>query len=161
MPVSALALDAAESREATAPSSTPPAPAGWEKDVLRGVRILVVDDDPSSRELLVALFSGAGAHVRVAGSVHETIGVLQTFRPEVLVSDIGMPGEDGYALIRWIRGLEPELGGAIPSLALTAFARSEDRTKALATGFTAHMGKPAEPGSLIAAVADLANSARQ
>ena len=101
----------------------------------------------------------AGAIVRVAASAGAAFEHLQAFRPDVLVSDIGMPGEDGYGLIRRVRALDAALGGGIPSLALTAYTRGEDKTRALAAGFTSHVGKPVNPDDLISAVANLARFA--
>jgi CheY-like chemotaxis protein len=99
----------------------------------------------------------AGAVVKTADSAAAAYELLQQFRPDVLVSDIAMPDEDGYGLMRRIRALDPALGGAIPSLALTAYTRGEDKTKALAVGFATHISKPVNPDDLIVAVANLAH----
>jgi len=123
---------------------------------LDGVRVLVIDDEPDARELLSMLLTAAGAEIQTAGSTRDAIEAVRSFRPHVVVSDIGMPDEDGYSLARRLRALPPEHGGSVPSVALTAYTRSEDRTKALAAGFTTHIGKPVDPESLIAAVANLA-----
>ena len=96
---------------------------------LTGVRVLVVDDEPDARELLRAVLAEAGALVETARSAAEGLEVLQRFQPNVLVSDIGMPDEDGYAFLRRVRSLPR--GGAIPAIALTAYAREEDRVRAL------------------------------
>jgi CheY-like chemotaxis protein len=118
--------------------------------------VLIVDDDADARDLLKSLLGQAGAVVETADSASTGFDELRRFRPHVLVSDIGLPGEDGYAFVRRVRILEPSEGGGIPSIALTAYARDVDRTKALAAGFTTHIGKPVNPGDLIAAVANLA-----
>jgi signal transduction histidine kinase/CheY-like chemotaxis protein len=131
-------------------SAPPPAPG------LEGVRVLVVDDDADARELLAYVFESSAIEVRTAGSASEALEVLKEFTPHVIVSDIGMPLEDGYSLIRSIRTLPDEDKKGIPAIALTAFARNEDRTKALVEGFNLHMAKPVEPSVLVRAVADLA-----
>jgi PAS domain S-box-containing protein len=123
---------------------------------LSGLRVLVVDDEADSLEFLDASLSGCGAEVRAVTSVAEALEQLQEFRPDVLVSDIGMPHEDGYALMRKVRALGPEQGGAIPAAAVTAYARSEDRLRALLAGFQSHIAKPVEPAELAAVVASLA-----
>ena len=118
--------------------------------LLAGRRILVVDDEPDTLVTLASLFAGSGAHVETAGSAAEAIDVLERWHPDLLISDIGMPGEDGYALIRKVRELPPDRGGRVPALALTAYARSEDRARALSAGFQTYVPKPVEPGELIA-----------
>jgi signal transduction histidine kinase/CheY-like chemotaxis protein len=122
---------------------------------LAGVRVLVVDDDPDTLQTLTTVLEMAGAAVRSAASVPEAMAVLAEWLPDVLVSDIGMPGEDGYAFIRRVRALARERGGAIPALALTAYARVEDRLQVLDAGFQMHVPKPAEPAELVALVASL------
>ncbi|HEX6862226.1 MAG TPA: response regulator, partial [Thermoanaerobaculia bacterium] len=123
---------------------------------LAGIRVLVVDDEPDARELLEQVLAGACAEVAVAASAPEALDALDRFRPDVLVSDIGLPGEDGYDLIRQAR----ERGFAGPAAALTAFARAEDRRRALLAGFQIHLAKPVHPGELTAVVASLAERAR-
>ncbi|HEX6241598.1 MAG TPA: PAS domain S-box protein [Polyangiales bacterium] len=123
---------------------------------LAGRRVLVVDDESDARELLSAVLVEAGAVVETAGSTAEALTTLTRFRPQVLVSDIGMPGEDGYSLIRRVNALSAALGGGIPSLALTAYAGSDDKARALAMGFTTYLSKPVQPEDLVAAVANLA-----
>jgi CheY-like chemotaxis protein len=122
---------------------------------LSGARVLVVDDEPDARNLMRRLLEDCGAQVITAASVTEALGLVSSARPDVVVSDIGMPGEDGYELIRRLRALAPEAGGATPAVALTAYARSEDRTKAILLGFQHHVAKPVEPLELIAMVASL------
>ena len=123
---------------------------------LSGVRVLVVDDDPAAVELVVEMLGQSGAEARGAGSVAAALPVLAAWRPAVLISDIEMPGEDGYALIRQVRTLTPEAGGRTPAVALTAFSRPEDRVRILQAGFSLHVTKPVDPEELIAIVATLA-----
>jgi CheY-like chemotaxis protein len=126
---------------------------------LSGVRVLVVDDDANTRDVLVELLDEAGAVIEQAESAANGLAVLQRFRPQLLISDIGMPGEDGYSLMRRVRALD--LGAHIPSIALTAYASEEDRTKALAAGFTAHVSKPVDPYDLLISIAELLANARR
>jgi signal transduction histidine kinase/ActR/RegA family two-component response regulator len=127
---------------------------------LDGVRVLVVDDEPSASEALMALFSSCGAVARVAGSATEALAVFDQWQPDVLVSDIAMPGEDGYSLIRRVRLLPVERGGAVPAVALTAYAKIEDRVTILAAGFQMYLSKPANPNELLAVVGSLAKRRR-
>ncbi|MGB3207721.1 MAG: ATP-binding protein, partial [Crinalium sp.] len=121
---------------------------------LKNLRLLVVDDDPDSRELLDALLAQEGAEVILAASVTEALEVLNESYPDVLISDIGMPIEDGYALIRFLRN--DRVLSAIPAIALTAFAHDTDKQKALEAGFQWHLSKPVEPNELVMLVATLA-----
>jgi len=123
---------------------------------LDGVGVLVVDDDPQALDVAVALLTTAGAVVRAATSAAEGYAVLRTWRPDVLVSDIGMPDEDGYALIRRVRALHAAEGGRTPAVALTAYGRAQDRELALSAGYTMHVPKPVDPDELTAIVASLA-----
>jgi CheY-like chemotaxis protein len=134
------------------PSERLPGSGPRESGSLGGLRVLIVEDDPDARELMIAILEDAGAVVDSAESAAAGFAAMSTFRPELLVSDIGMPGEDGYSLIRRIRSLDATEGGAIPSIALTAYTRLEDRAKALGAGFTVHMGKPIRPADLVAAI---------
>ncbi|MEO5617851.1 MAG: ATP-binding protein [Candidatus Eisenbacteria bacterium] len=122
---------------------------------LEGTRVLLVDDEPSASEALHELFASCGAEARVAGSASEAIGILNNWRPDVLVSDIAMPGEDGYSLIRKIRLRSPERCGLIPAVALTAYAKIEDRVTILSAGFQMYLSKPADPNELVAVVGSL------
>ena len=122
---------------------------------LRGARVLVVDDQEDARELLNRLFLECGARVEAVPSVAAALEAVRRARPDVLVSDLGMPGEDGYELVRRLRALPPEEGGAIPAAAVSALARPEDRRRALAAGYQIHLAKPVEPAELLAAVARL------
>jgi signal transduction histidine kinase len=123
---------------------------------LKGIRVLVVEDEPDARETLRYILEHCDAEVWTVASAAEALDELARFKPHVLLSDIGLPGEDGYSLIRRIRSLPPEQGGKIPAAALTAFARGEDRRKALMAGFQMHLAKPADVGELAAVVATLA-----
>jgi PAS domain S-box-containing protein len=127
--------------------------AGLELSSLGGVHVLVVDDEADARELLTAILHRAGANVVAVGSAVEALDSLHQRRADVLVSDIGMPDEDGYALIHKVRGLDPERGGAVPAIALTANARAEDRSHALEAGFQMHLAKPIDPGEFTRTVA--------
>jgi signal transduction histidine kinase len=126
---------------------------------LVGVRILVVDDDPAAVELVQEVLYQAGGEVRGTVTADEALRVLELWRPDVLVSDIEMPGEDGYTLIRKVRALTPERGGKTRAVALTAFGRPEDRIRSLMAGFDIHVSKPVDPGELTAIVASLAGRA--
>ena len=126
---------------------------------LSGLTILAVDDQPDARELLRRVLEDSGARVLTAGSASEALAVAERERPHVLVSDIGMPGADGFDLLRQLRALGPHRGGDIPAIALTAFARSEDRTKVLRAGFRMHVSKPVEAAELCFAVANAAGRA--
>ena len=121
-----------------------------------GLRILAVDDQPDTVEMLEAIFAQCGAEVRSATSMAEALGVLDIWIPNVIVADIGMPDGDGYDFIRHIRSLPAEKGGKTPAVALTAFARVEDRVKVLSAGYQMHVPKPIEPGELLTIVASLA-----
>ncbi|HYV07873.1 MAG TPA: response regulator [Blastocatellia bacterium] len=130
--------------------------------MLGGLRVLIVDDEPDARELLSAILEQRGAQVTTAASAAEALDHLRGNGgpPDVLVSDLGMPSEDGFDLIRKIRTLDPEHGGRIPAIALTAYARSEDRARALAAGYEMHVSKPVEPAQLTNAVDDLVRRVR-
>jgi PAS domain S-box-containing protein len=122
-----------------------------------GRRILVVDDEEDARELVCKLLADAGAKVDTAQSAAEAIRLLREARYDVLVSDIGMPGDDGYALLRRLRAAGPAAGGDTPALALTAYASVQDRVRALRAGFNLHLAKPVDSSELLAAVASLAS----
>jgi CheY-like chemotaxis protein len=123
---------------------------------LSGLRVLVVDDEPDARELLEEVLQQAGCSVNTAGSADQAIELLRTFRPHVLVSDVGMPDEDGYALMQRVRALPAQAGGDVPSVALTAYTQASDRTRAIQSGFTTHMPKPVRPSDLLATIHNLA-----
>lgn len=123
---------------------------------LAGLRVLVVEDEPDSRELLVAMLQQYGARADAAGSASEALQLLDEVKPDLLLSDIGLPGEDGYSLLRRVRERRPERGGRIPAIALTAYAKTEDRIRALHAGFQTHIAKPVEPDELAAVIASVA-----
>jgi CheY-like chemotaxis protein len=126
---------------------------------LHGVRVLVVDDDEDARQMLSTVLSLSGAEVRGSASASEALEELHRWQPDVLLSDIGMPHEDGYDLIQRVRALAAAQGGHVPAAALTAYARDEDRERALAAGFQLHVAKPIGSVELISAVAHLAQHA--
>jgi signal transduction histidine kinase/DNA-binding response OmpR family regulator len=121
---------------------------------LDGMRILVVDDEADSRDLLSAILTRCGGQVRCSESAAEAIQAFKDWQPDVLVSDIGMPVEDGYSLIKSLRKLRSKRAKQIPAVALTAYATGEDRAKALAAGFQIHLAKPIEPRSLVKSIAE-------
>lgn len=124
--------------------------------VLDTLRVLVVDDEPDARDLIATLLAQHGADVTTASSTQAAMALIAQMKPDILVSDIGMPGEDGYALIAQARALMAERGLWFPAIALTAYAQIEDRDRAIAAGYQVHLSKPIEPNALIATVAKLA-----
>jgi signal transduction histidine kinase/ActR/RegA family two-component response regulator len=128
---------------------------------LSGLTVLVVDDDHDGRELARWVLSECQARVLAAADAGQALALLAQERPQVLVSDIGMPQTDGFALLKQVRALGPQQGGEVPAIALTAFARPEDRARALHAGFTAHLTKPLNPPQLLAAVAQAAGRPAQ
>jgi len=123
---------------------------------LQGLRVLVVDDEADAREIISTMIKQTGAEVKTCESAHEALQTLAEWRPDVLMSDIGMPGEDGYSLINEVRLLPPEQGGHTPAAAFTAYAREEDRNRALAAGYQMHLAKPVSSSQLVAMIAHLA-----
>ena len=136
--------------------ATPQASQTFPDVSLTNVHILVVDDDVDASELVKRILEIAGATVSTAGSASEAMERIRATRPDVLVCDLGMPGEDGYSLIRKLRALEEGQEGTLPAIALTAYARWEDRTRAISSGFQNHLAKPVEPAELLAVVSGLA-----
>lgn len=122
---------------------------------LSRLRVLVVDDDLDSRTLVATVLEGRGAEVMKVGSAVEALAAVKRWRPQLMISDIGMPVTDGYELMRRVRTLPSDEGGKTPAIALTAFARSEDRTRALLAGYQLHLAKPIESSELLAAAASL------
>jgi signal transduction histidine kinase/ActR/RegA family two-component response regulator len=147
-----LPLMIAEMREQPIAHRDSPA---LESPSLAGARIVVVDDDPTAVELIREVFVQAGAEVIEGRTAKEAFQAVAQWCPDVLVSDIEMPGEDGYSLIRKVRALGPEQGGKTPAVALTAFGRPEDRIRSLRAGFNIHVSKPVDPAELIAIVASM------
>ena len=133
--------------------------AGGDLQRLKGVSVLAVDDNQDARELVRSLLESRGARVRLAASAEEALAALAEERPDVLVSDLGMPEMDGYALIRAVRVREPGEGGDVPAVAVTAYAREAERDEALAAGFQRHLVKPVNARELVEAVALLARRA--
>jgi signal transduction histidine kinase/ActR/RegA family two-component response regulator len=127
---------------------------------LRGLRTLVVEDDPDSLEMVCTLLAQRGAEVRPAASTAEALAVIESWRPDLLISDLGMPEEDGYTLIRRVRALPAERGGQVPAVALSARTRPEDRIEALSAGFQMHVAKPVAPAELLAVALTLAGPGR-
>lgn len=134
----------------------PAAPATTDTKLLSGLRVLVCEDDADSRDLLQEVLSNEGATVRLAAEAAEALDHLRDFRPDVLVSDIGLPVVDGYALIRQIRQLDDEHGGCTPAIALTAYAGGDDARRAFSAGYQLHVTKPVDPDELTTRVANLA-----
>lgn len=135
------------------PQSAAPRFRSWDGQ-LDGLNVLVVEDEPDTRDLVVTVLADSGASVRAVGSVREAIEMVRILRPDVLVTDIGMPGEDGYELLNQVRARRSEWGGGdIPAVALTAYVRAEERDRALAAGFQMHLPKPVEPSVLVSVVA--------
>jgi CheY-like chemotaxis protein len=118
-------------------------------------RILLVEDDPDTQELLKTLLRRNGAEVIAVSSSAAALEEIARRKPDVIISDIGMTGENGYALIRKVRALAPEAGGHIPAIALTAYAGAADRRRALLAGFQTHLAKPVDPADLIAVILSL------
>jgi PAS domain S-box-containing protein len=144
---------AESARHAVLPATRPEERPG----MLGGLLVLVVDDEPDAREPVRRVLEEAGAEVVAVASAEEAMEAVRQQRPDVLVSDIGMPGQDGYDLIRSIQALPPGRGGQVPAIALTAYAAAEDRDRALQAGYRTHLAKPVEPAVLIAAIAALAS----
>lgn len=132
------------------------APALPDMVALDGIRVLVVDDEPDARDLFSSVLAGRGAVVRNAGSVREALEILESWRPDVLLSDLMMPGQDGHALLREVRARTRADDGCMPAIALTAASTVAERSRALAAGFHMYILKPVDPGDLFAAVARLA-----
>jgi CheY-like chemotaxis protein len=126
--------------------------------ILTGLRILVVDDNLDARELLRMALTRLGAEVRVGATVHAALDILkqwEQWQPDVLVSDIGMPGEDGYDLIRQVRSLPDDIGGQIPAVALTGYVSPKDAARVLATGYQMFVPKPIDLAELLAVITGL------
>jgi signal transduction histidine kinase/ActR/RegA family two-component response regulator len=123
---------------------------------LEKVRVLFVDDDRDTLDLFTRIAANTGAETRVATSVAEAIAIFTEWRPDVLVSDVEMPGQDGYALIAYVRALAPEHGGDVPAIAVTAYGRVEDRVRLVTAGYDVHVPKPVEPAELLAVLASRA-----
>ncbi len=163
LPIASLRPPALERKPAvsTAGGSPAAAPAMLEpKPELAGLRMLVVDDEPDARELVTTLLEGNGVEVTAAGSGEEALSLIPRILPDILLSDIGMPQMDGYDLLQKVRLLPVAQGGRTPAVALTAFARSEDRSRAFLSGFDMYLPKPVDPSELMALIVNLAHRLR-
>jgi len=164
LPIPALLMRAEEpeppsslpNAQTVPPSALPEEKSSPSHQLLDGTLVLVVDDEADAREALVGLLERYGAEVRSAGSVAEAMAALQIAVPHVLVSDLGMPGADGYELIRRIRLLPAEAGGQLPLLAVSAYATDEHRKRVISSGFQGHLEKPVAAAELVTTVARLA-----
>jgi signal transduction histidine kinase/ActR/RegA family two-component response regulator len=146
----------AEREERLHPRTASPAPKLSRPIRLEGISVLVVDDQTDAQNLIRRVLEECGAKVITSSSAVEALQILEREKPSVLLSDIGMPDVDGYEFLKRVRALGPDRGGQVPAVALTAFARSEDRTKALLSGFMVHVTKPVEPSELAATIAAVA-----
>jgi len=138
------------------PLVSPEPAAPHTSGLLAGIRVLLVEDDPDARGLMELLMQEEGADVHAVPTVGEALAALEAWGPDVLISDIGLPDEDGYQLMRKARALPIERGGSVPAMALTAFASAEDSRRAMRAGFQVHMPKPFEPERLLRMVVELA-----
>jgi CheY-like chemotaxis protein len=138
------------------PKTSKPAAVDFKPLDLSGIKVLVVDDETDARDLVRRVLTECDAQVLTTGTAAEALLLVEREAPHVLVSDIGMPDVDGFELLRRVRALGQTRGGKVPAIALTAFARSEDRTRALRAGFLVHVSKPIEPSELVATVASVA-----
>ena len=152
MPVRAVAPEPVPEEHDGGPAAERPGPPNAPERILGGLDVLVVDDESDARDLVTAVLARCGAEVRSASTVDDAVRQVRERRPHVLLSDLGLPNEDGYALIRRVREIDKE----IPAGALTAYASTEDHRRALAAGFHAHVSKPVEPSDLVLLVASLA-----
>jgi CheY-like chemotaxis protein len=152
-----LPLNIRKTEADSAKRAHPTYPVAEEKTTLpdlTGVHVLVVDDEPDARDLIQRVLQEQGATVSVAAGGEEALRIMETVEPDALISDIGMPHMDGYQLMRRIRAAEP-MGRRLPALALTAFARAEDRKRALLAGYQSHVAKPVDMAELVIVVAGL------
>jgi CheY-like chemotaxis protein len=131
-----------------------------ERQPLLGLRLLVVEDDPDTLDMLKFVFQENGAAVVTVASTNEALKAFELSRPDVLVSDLAMPDKDGYELITQVRSLSPDRGGNVPAVALSAYTRAEDRSRALAAGFQVHVSKPVDLKCLVDVVGSLMGSRR-
>lgn len=151
-----LPLMPVKREEAPPPPQSVEPLADYERPLLDGLKVLVIDDEADARELLRITIEECSASVTTAGSVGQALDAVATVKPHIIVSDIGMPVEDGYSFVRRLRRLPKEEGGRTPAIALTAYARPEDRTRALLAGFHSHLSKPIDPHELVLVIASLA-----
>lgn len=158
-----LPLTVIHRSDTDAPRSHPKSPqqaaVDFKHSDLYGIRVLLVDDEADARELVKHVLAQCDAQVLTANNAGEALAIIERDRPHVLISDIGMPVVDGYELLKRVRELGVSRGGHLPAIALTAFARSDDRTRALRAGFLVHVSKPVEPAELVATVASVVGRA--
>jgi CheY-like chemotaxis protein len=147
--------DSVTTVDAAAPSSEPREPLAPRIE-LRGVKVLLVDDDLDTLAIIEAMIVDTGAEVTTAETVEQALAALHSFQPDVVVSDIGMPGCNGYQLIRMMRSRIPAEGGCTPAIALTGYTRDVDHTKALLAGYQVHLGKPVTARTLLETIQRLA-----
>jgi CheY-like chemotaxis protein len=153
LPVPALVMETPDEGAAT----TAKRPAALDRFLLAGLRVLIVEDDADSRDILATVLRESGAEVSAAESAMEALAAIEDRPPDAVVSDIGMPEMDGYAFVAELRRRPPDKGGLVPAIALTAYTEPQSRNRAIAAGFQEHLSKPAEPHALLAAVARLTN----
>ena len=153
LPLAAICVE--EDKQPRRPPQSNSDPTFGSAPSLKGITVVVVEDDPDARELVRRMLQKCGATVVTAASADEGLDAVKRHRPNVIVSDIGMPGRDGYEFMRSVRALNDGCGAA-PAVALTALAGAEDRRRALLSGFQTHMAKPVEAAELVAVVASLA-----
>lgn len=127
---------------------------------LKDIKVVAVDDDPDSRELLTAVLESSGAQAIVVGSGREALSAIRKARPDVFISDLAMPEMDGYELIRNVQELREKVG-SVPSIAVTGSARNDERVRSRRAGFELHFTKPVDPDKLVAAIAELVESKRR
>jgi CheY-like chemotaxis protein len=149
-----IRLPLSKPRTITPPKPMPATPRHDTRKLI-GLGILIVDDEPDAREILEEVLTLGGATVKAAADAAEALRILSDFTPDVIISDLAMPGEDGLSLIRKIRARAPDRVASIPAIALTAYTRTEDRVQALNAGFQLHVPKPVDPTELVATVASL------
>jgi CheY-like chemotaxis protein/anti-sigma regulatory factor (Ser/Thr protein kinase) len=150
LPVGAVAAPRTPSLRAA-----PPQPVARDLPALKDVRVMLVDDDTETREVLTLFLHRSGAHVVAAESAAQAVALLEQQIPDVIIADIGMPDEDGYMFINKVRKASRAKKEQPPAIALTAYARKEDRERALKAGFQRHIPKPADPSAVLAVVAEL------
>jgi CheY-like chemotaxis protein len=141
------------------PAASIAQPEDW--PLLTNVRVVVVDDDPDAREVLSTVLSRSGAEVTAVESAAQALAHIESRAPDVIIADIGMPDEDGYAFIEKVRTVAAGRGGEAPAIALTAYARGEDRARALAAGYQLHIAKPFDPAAVVKAVAQLSGQTQR
>jgi CheY-like chemotaxis protein len=150
--------DPADHRHRQHPQTPSQQPATFTIPRVDGLRVLVVDDDADARQVMSRILADNGAIVTTASSVADAMAKLHLDIPGIILSDIGMPDEDGFDLIRRVRSLPAAKGGRVPAVALTAFSRSEDRQNALLAGYQIHVAKPVEPAELLTVCASIAQN---